>query len=72
MSRGARHPSSPKAKKIKAAWSQGGNILIRKIEDGPVIPVHCHDDLREIQQSDEDGDEFSVDGSDNDLDSDMD
>ncbi len=61
-----------KAKKIKAAWSQGGNILIRKIENGPVIPVHCHDDLSEIQQPDEDGGEFSADGSDNDLASDMD
>ncbi len=39
-----------KAKKVQAAWSQGGNILIRKIENGPVVQIHSHDDLAEIQQ----------------------
>ena len=42
-----------KSKKVQAAWSQAGNILIRKTENGPVLPIHSHDDLAEFQQSDE-------------------
>ena len=57
-----------KAKKIQAAWSQGGNVLIRKLEDGPVISVRTHGDLAEIQQSEEEGGQPSNQDSDSDLD----
>ena len=53
-----------KAKKVYAAWSQAGNILIRKIEGGPVTPINSHDDLAEFQQRDEEEDSL---GSDTDL-----
>ncbi len=36
-----------RAKKLFAAWSQGGNVLIRKEQDGNVIQVFDHEDLRE-------------------------
>ncbi len=37
-----------RAKKLFAAWSQGGNVLIRRKEDGEVIQVFDHGDLREM------------------------
>ncbi len=54
-----------KAKKVHAAWSQAGNILIRKMEDGPVTQIKSHDDLAEFQMGD--GEEDSR-HSDSDLD----
>ncbi len=50
-----------KAKKVYAAWSQGGNILIRKNEGGPVIPISSHDDLVEFQQREEEEDDLEND-----------
>ncbi len=39
-----------------AAWSQGGNILVRKNEDDPPTQVYTHGDLAEIKlNQDEDG-----------------
>ncbi len=38
-----------KRKIVFAAWSQQGNILIRKNEDDPPIHVHSHDHLAELQ-----------------------
>ncbi len=35
-----------------AAWSQAGNILVRKAEDSSIIQVHDHSDLM-ILKSDE-------------------
>ena len=60
-----------KAKKIQAAWSQGGNILIRKIENGPVIQIHSHEDLAGLQQTEDDQLRIHID-SDLDLSSDND
>ena len=37
-----------KAQKIFAAWSQSGNILIRKTENSRIIQVEDHDNLRKI------------------------
>ncbi len=37
-----------KARKIFAAWSQGGNILVRKNEKSNIIQVDDHENLREI------------------------
>ncbi len=37
-----------KARKIFAAWSQNGNILIRKTENSKIIQVDDHDNLRKI------------------------
>ena len=37
-----------KAGKIFAAWSQSGNILIRKTENSKIIQVDDHDNLRKI------------------------
>ena len=42
-----------KAKKIQAAWTQGGNVLIRKVENGPVTPITKHEDLEEFRNEDE-------------------
>ncbi len=42
-----------KAKKVHASWSQAGNILIRKMEDGPVTQIKSHDDLAEFQMEDD-------------------
>ena len=36
------------AKKLFAAWSQGGNILIRKEENGKILQILDHDDLRDL------------------------
>ena len=38
-----------KRKKVFAAWSQQGNILIRKTEGDQVIQVHSHEHLAELQ-----------------------
>ena len=35
-------------KKLFAAWSQGGNILVRREENGTIIQVFDHEDLREL------------------------
>ncbi len=40
------------AKHIYAAWSQGGNILIRREEHGNITQIHNHEDLRNILSSD--------------------
>ncbi len=40
-----------KSGKISAAWSQGGNVLIRKYEGGNPIQIHDHEDLAEAKQS---------------------
>ena len=37
-----------RAKKLYAAWSQGGNILIRKEEHGNIKQIHDHEDVREV------------------------
>ncbi len=50
-----------KAKKVHAAWSQAGNILVRKIEDGPVTQINSHDDLAEFQQREDEGDSLQND-----------
>ena len=34
-----------KQKRLYAAWSQAGNILVRKTEDSSIIHVHDHNDL---------------------------
>ncbi len=44
-----------KAKKISAAWSQHGNVLIRKSENDSVIQITSHDDLSEYNR----GSDFS-------------
>ncbi len=36
-----------KEKQLFAAWSQGGNILIRKEENGEITQINDHEDLRE-------------------------
>ncbi len=46
-----------KHKKIMAAWSQQGNILIRKTEEDSVIQVTCHDQLAEMTQEPEETEE---------------
>ncbi len=38
-----------KTKKIFAAWAQNGNILIRKSENGKIIEIHDHSDLRDFR-----------------------
>ncbi len=37
-----------KSRKIFAAWSQAGNILVRKTESSSIIQVDDHESLREI------------------------
>ncbi len=37
-----------RAKKLFAAWSQGGNVLIRKEEHGNIQQIYDHYDVREI------------------------
>ena len=37
-----------RAKKLFAAWSQGGNVLIRKEEHGNIQQIYDHHDVREI------------------------
>ncbi len=56
-----------KHKKIMAAWSQQGNILIRKTEEDSVIHVTCHDQLAELTQE---PDETEEPMEDTDIDSD--
>ncbi len=43
-----------KRKKVFAAWSQHGNILIRKTEGDQVIQLHSHEHLAELQLLDRD------------------
>ena len=38
-----------KGKKLFAAWSQGGNILVRKTESSKILQVQDHDDLLKIK-----------------------
>ncbi len=38
-----------KAKKLFAAWSQSGNILIRKSENDKIVEIHDHSDLRDMR-----------------------
>ncbi len=40
-----------KSNKIKAAWSEGGNVLIRKTEGDNPIQIHDHEDLAEAKHS---------------------
>ncbi len=37
-----------KSHKIFAAWSQAGNVLVRKTENAKITQVHNHEDLRNI------------------------
>ncbi len=37
-----------KSRKIFAAWSQAGNVLVRKSENAKITQVHNHNDLRNI------------------------
>ena len=37
-----------KAKKVFAAWTQKGNVLVRKSEGGPVVEIHSYKDLSNI------------------------
>ncbi len=47
-----------KHKKILAAWSQQGNILIRKTEHDNVIQVTCHDQLAEMDMRPDETENF--------------
>ncbi len=38
-----------KSRKLFAAWSQHGNILVRKTEDSNITEVRNHDDLMNIK-----------------------
>ncbi len=40
-----------KSRKLFAAWSQGGNILVRKTEKGKITQIHNHEDLRNLMDS---------------------
>ena len=40
-----------KGKKLYAAWSQDGNILVRKGENTKIVQVHDHDVLRIIKDA---------------------
>ncbi len=40
-----------KQKRLYAAWSQAGNILVRKAEDSNITQVHNHDDLMILKSS---------------------
>ncbi len=42
-----------KSKKLFAAWSQHGNVLIRKTENSRIIAVQSHDDLMNIKYKDD-------------------
>ncbi len=42
-----------KSKKLFAAWSQHGNVLIRKTENSKIIAVQRHDDLMNIKYNDD-------------------
>ncbi len=42
-----------RAQKVFAAWTQRGNVLIRKSENGPVIEIHKHSDLMSIKDKNE-------------------
>ena len=57
-----------KRKRILAAWSQQGNILIRKTEQDSVIQVTNHEQLRELMEHDQD--EQPMEEEDTDYDSD--
>ena len=37
-----------KSHKLFAAWSQTGNVLVRKTENSKITQVHSHDDLRNL------------------------
>ena len=42
-----------RGKRLFAAWSQGGNILIRKTESSKICQVQDHGDLMEIKFDDQ-------------------
>ena len=43
-----------KSKRLFAAWSQHGSVLIRKTENSKIIAVQKHEDLMEIKHKDDD------------------
>ncbi len=47
-----------KAKKVFAAWTQKGNVLIRESEGGPVVEIHSYKDLSSITEK-----QMSIDSS---------
>ncbi len=42
-----------KTKRLYAAWSQQGNILVKKQENSKIIQVHDHNDIVKVKLSDE-------------------
>ncbi len=48
-----------KGRKLYAAWSQDGNILVRKGEASSIIQVHDHDDLMIIKTKETESDDTS-------------
>ncbi len=40
-----------KSHKLFAAWSQGGNILVRTTEKGKITQIHNHEDLRSLMDN---------------------
>ena len=42
-----------RSKKVFAAWTQTGNVLVRKSTNGPVIEIHKYSDLMSIKDKNE-------------------
>ena len=49
-----------KRKKLFAAWSQHGNILVRKEEDSDIIQINDNSDLMVIKSAETEGDEVQL------------
>ncbi len=52
-----------KSHKIHAAWTQNGNVLVRKLEGDPVIQILKYEDFRALQDKDYGDNQISVESS---------
>ncbi len=52
-----------KSHKLHAAWTQNGNVLIRKSEGGSVVQIMKYEDLRSLQDKDYGDNLMSTDSS---------
>ena len=40
-----------KSKRVFAAWTQKGNVLVRKFDSGPILEIRKHSDLMSIRDN---------------------